>query len=81
MEVRCHGDGPHPAVRVHGRVHHRHAGRVCGTAVGAEHAVGRTPPLKASGPTEEEPSTERTPSEPGAHLFITHIFMCVMQFI
>ena len=56
MEVCCHGAGPHPAVRVHGRVHHRHAGGVRWTADGAQHAVVRTPALKDSGsPAEGAP--------------------------
>lgn len=28
VEVRRHGSGPHPALRVHGRVHHRDARRL-----------------------------------------------------
>lgn len=29
VEIRCHGFGPHPALRVHGRVHHRDGGCLC----------------------------------------------------
>lgn len=39
VEIRRHGFGPHPALRVHGRVHHRDFGRVCREAHRAQHAV------------------------------------------
>lgn len=39
MEIRRHGFGPHPALRVHGRVHHRDGGRLCWEAHRAQHAV------------------------------------------
>lgn len=39
VEIRGHGPGPHPALRVHGRVHHRDGGRLCWEAHRAQHAV------------------------------------------
>lgn len=39
VEVRCHGFGPHPALRVHGRVHHRDGRRLCRETHRAQHAV------------------------------------------
>lgn len=39
VEIRRHGFGPHPAVRVHGRVHHRDVGRLCWEAHRAQHPV------------------------------------------
>lgn len=39
VEVRCHGFGPHPAVRVHGRLHHRDGGRLCWTTHWTQHVV------------------------------------------
>lgn len=43
VEVRCHGFGPHPALRVHGRVHHRDTCRLCWETHRAQHAVGARP--------------------------------------
>lgn len=39
VEIRCHGFGPHPALRVHGRVHHRDGGRLRREAHRAQLAV------------------------------------------
>lgn len=39
MEICRHGFGSHPALRVHGRVHHRDVGRLCWEANRAQHAV------------------------------------------
>lgn len=39
MEIRCHGFGPHPALRLHGRVHHRDGGCLCWEAHRAQHGV------------------------------------------
>lgn len=39
VEIRCHGFGPHPALRLHGRVHHRDGGCLCWEAHRAQHAV------------------------------------------
>lgn len=39
VEICRHGFGSHPALRVHGRVHHRDVGRLCWEAHRAPHAV------------------------------------------
>lgn len=43
VEVRRHGSGPHPALRVHGRVHHRDARRLRWETHRAQHAVEARP--------------------------------------
>lgn len=54
MEVRRHGFGPHPALRLHGRVHHRDALRLRREAHRAQHAVRVLSPEEQEEEEEEE---------------------------
>lgn len=58
VEIRCHGFGPHPPLRVHGRVHHRDGGRLCWEAHRAQHGV-----ELSSSRVEAERSTRAVPPQ------------------